>query len=106
MTVRSTSSRRPAPLAPTAGVSSALLLGLVLTGVGMSLTVAPLTTSVLAAVRPEEVGVASGVNNTMARVGTLLAVAIIGVVALALYGAALERRLAAASVPVECPSLQ
>ena len=37
MTVRSASSRRPAPLAPTAGVSSALLLGLVLTGVGISL---------------------------------------------------------------------
>ena len=67
---------------------------MVVTGLGMALTVAPLTTSVLAAVRPAEAGIASGVNNTAARVGTLLAVAIIGVVALALYGRALERRLA------------
>ena len=65
----------------------------------MSLTLAPLTTTVLAAVGQAEAGVASGVNNTVARVGTLLAVAIIGVVALALYGRALERRLAATAVP-------
>jgi EmrB/QacA subfamily drug resistance transporter len=74
---------------------------MIVTGFGMSLTLAPLTTSVLAAVGPAEAGVASGVNNTMARVGTLLAVAIIGVVALALYGGALERRLAAAAVPAD-----
>ena len=72
-----------------------------LTGLGMALTVAPVTTSVLASVEPANAGVASGVNNTAARVGTLLAVGIIGVVALALYGRALERRLAAAAVPPE-----
>jgi len=37
MTVRSASSRRHASPAPTAGVSNALLLGLALTGVGISL---------------------------------------------------------------------
>ena len=51
------------------------------------------------AVEPADAGVASGVNNTAARVGTLLAVAIIGIVALALYSRAIERRLAAAAVP-------
>jgi EmrB/QacA subfamily drug resistance transporter len=71
---------------------------MLLTGLGMALTVAPLTTSVLSAVGPGEAGVASGVNNTVARVGTLLAVAVIGVLALGLYGRALERRLAAAAV--------
>src|SRR5262249_57482143 len=59
----------------------------------------PVGTRVLSAGGPGEAGVASGVNNTVARVGTLLAVAVIGVVALALYGRALERRLAAAAVP-------
>jgi len=77
------------------------LAPMIIIGFGMSLTVAPLTTSVLAAVGPAEAGVASGVNNTAARVGTLLAVAIIGVVALGLYGRALERRLAAAAVPAD-----
>jgi EmrB/QacA subfamily drug resistance transporter len=77
------------------------LAPMILTGLGMALTVAPLTTSVLGAVEPAEAGVASGVNNTVARVGTLLAVAIIGVVAFVLYGRALERRLAAAAVPAE-----
>jgi hypothetical protein len=74
---------------------------MILTGLGMALTVAPLTTSVLAAVESAEAGVASGVNNTVARVGTLLAVAVIGVLALVLYGRALERRLAAAAVPID-----
>jgi EmrB/QacA subfamily drug resistance transporter len=72
---------------------------MVVTGLGMALTVAPLTTGVLASVAPADAGVASGVNNTAARVGTLLAVAVIGVVALGLYGRALERRLEAAAVP-------
>jgi hypothetical protein len=63
--------------------------------------VAPLTTTVLTSVSSADAGVASGVNNTAARVGGLLAIAIIGVLAFALYRGALERRLAAAGVPVE-----
>ena len=74
---------------------------MLLLGLGMAITIAPLTTSVLSSVGPGEAGVASGVNNTAARVGTLLAVAVIGVVALVLYGHALERRLAAAAVPAD-----
>ncbi|MCW5890707.1 MAG: MFS transporter [bacterium] len=77
------------------------LAPMTLTGVGMALTAAPLTAGVLAAVPPGAAGVASGVNNAAARVGTLLAVAVVGVVALALYTAALDRRLAASGVPAE-----
>jgi MFS family permease len=78
------------------------LLPMTLTGFGMALTVAPLTTSVLAAVAPADAGIASGINNTAARVGTLLAVALIGIVTLMLYTRALERRLATAeAVPAE-----
>ncbi|HEV7734634.1 MAG TPA: MFS transporter [Candidatus Binatia bacterium] len=72
-----------------------------LAGLGMAFTVAPLTTSVLAAVSPSSAGVASGVNSTAARVGTLLAVAVTGVVTLALYSAALEHRLVEADVPAD-----
>ena len=72
------------------------LAPMLLTGFGMALTVAPLTTSgPRLRSTPAEAGIASGVNNTVARMGTVLAVAVVGVVAVALYGSALEHRLAA-----------
>jgi EmrB/QacA subfamily drug resistance transporter len=74
---------------------------MLLTGLGMALTVAPLTASVLGSVEPAEAGIASGVNNTVARLGTVLAVAVIGVVTVALYDRALDRELAAAAVPAD-----
>lgn len=72
-----------------------LLAPMLLIGLGMAVTVAPLTTTVLGAVDESEAGVASGVNNTVARVAGLLAVAIFGLVALHLFDTGLERRLAA-----------
>jgi EmrB/QacA subfamily drug resistance transporter len=48
---------------------------------GLSLTVAPLTTTVLADAGPGDAGVASGVNNAIARIAGLLAIAILGIVA-------------------------
>jgi len=49
--------------------------GMVLFGLGLSLTVAPLTTAVLAAAEDRRAGIASGVNNAVARAAGLLAVA-------------------------------
>jgi predicted MFS family arabinose efflux permease len=54
---------------------------LLLFAVGLSLTVAPLTTTVLADAGPGDAGVASGVNNAVARIAGLLAIAVLGIAA-------------------------
>lgn len=71
-------------------------LPMLVIGVGMAMTVAPLTSTVMGAVDEPDVGVASGVNNTVARTSALLAVAIFGLVALDLFG----RRLGVELEPV------
>ncbi len=54
-----------------------VLPGVVVFGLGLTLVVAPVTATVLAAVDTAHSGIASGVNNAVARVGSLLAVAVL-----------------------------
>jgi EmrB/QacA subfamily drug resistance transporter len=49
--------------------------------IGLSMTVAPLTTTVLSDAGPDDAGIASGVNNAVARVAGLIAVAVLGIAA-------------------------
>lgn len=57
-----------------------LLPGLVIFGIGLSMTVSPLTSAVLAAVPGEQSGVGSAVNNAVSRVSGLISIAFISVI--------------------------
>ncbi|HEY8180950.1 MAG TPA: MFS transporter [Thermoanaerobaculia bacterium] len=68
--------------------------GLVVIGIGMATTVAPLTTTVMTSVdNPHHVGAASGVNNAVSRVAGLLAIAFFGAVSIFIFARSLEARL-------------
>ena len=70
-----------------------------LLGLGMTITVAPLTTTVMGAVDSHRAGVASGINNTVARVAGLLTIAVFGVLLANRFNAEVGLRLDQIEVP-------
>ena len=81
-----------------------VLPAMLLLGVGLSMTVAPLTTTVLDSVSEGHVGVASGVNNAVSRVAQVLAVAALGAVVSAQFASTLEDRTARQQLSAEASS--
>jgi hypothetical protein len=77
---------------------SDVLPGLVVFGVGLAMTVAPLTATVLADADESNAGIASGVNNAIARVAGLVAVAAVGAVVAASFSSRLENEIGAAAL--------
>ncbi|HVO71141.1 MAG TPA: MFS transporter, partial [Aggregatilineaceae bacterium] len=66
------------------------LPGILIMGLGMGLTVAPLTTTVMGSVSSDHAGVASGINNAVARQAGVVAIGVFGAVALVSFSRALD----------------
>jgi MFS family permease len=74
---------------------------IVVLGLGLAVSVAPLTTVVMESVDQDRAGTASGINNAVARVAGVLAIAVFGVVMVAAFSNQLSRRLATTPVSPE-----
>lgn len=88
---------------PGAGASyvTGFLPGILILGLGMTLSVAPLTTVVMGSVDNRQSGVASGVNNTASRLAGVLAVAVLTTVAVTWFSGELDNRVQDENLPPE-----
>jgi EmrB/QacA subfamily drug resistance transporter len=77
----------------------------VVLGFGMAISVAPLTTTIMTAVKTQQAGIASGINNAVARTAGLLAIALLSPFVASVFNASLDARLAQLNIPPEIQQL-
>jgi EmrB/QacA subfamily drug resistance transporter len=86
---------------PSVGTSywKAFFPAVIVLGFGMAVTVAPLTTVVMSSVSQDRSGTASGINNAVARVAGVLAIAVLGMIMVAAFGSRLTDSLTHITLP-------
>jgi EmrB/QacA subfamily drug resistance transporter len=88
---------------PSADYLSEVLPGVLVFGLGLAATVAPLTATVLDSVGPRHVGIASGINNGVSRIAGLLAIAVLGAVISAHFAASVGGHVAGGPLTARAP---
>jgi EmrB/QacA subfamily drug resistance transporter len=81
------------------GYWSAFFPATIVVGFGMAVSVAPLTTVVMESIDPDRAGTASGINNAVARVASLLAIAVLGAIMIVAFSTHLDRAVAGLVLP-------